>query len=125
MAEINDIENTAIHEELNAETPRHLAEAVEMKMEIFTDLTPPEAIPPLNEENLLEHVEHVNEPSSSLTNADSEIIVIEETAGNDENEPKRKFPRGTKHKYSLEERTALGELCKQYKDEYNKQTVQG
>lgn len=36
----------------------------------------------------------------------------------------RQFTRGEKHKYSLDEKVALGELCKKYKKEYDEKSVE-
>ena len=36
----------------------------------------------------------------------------------------RKFKKGEKEKYSLEEKAALGELCKKYKLEYDAKSLE-
>ena len=36
----------------------------------------------------------------------------------------RQFKRGEKNKYSLEEKAALGELCKKYKKEYDEKSTE-
>ena len=62
-----------------------------------------------------------SEPSP--INVDAEITVAAEECDEGKNIQGRNFGRDTYRKYSLEERTALGQLCQQYKNQYEEQVV--
>ena len=115
-----DQENdAALWREINAETNRLLLEFVDNELEIFeVDLSPIQAIPTLDVS-----LQEDSEPSSSKNVDIEEIIVVGQENEKGENSIGRKFGRDTHRKYSLQERTALGQLCQRYKNQYEKQVT--
>ena len=116
-----DQENeAALWREINAETNRLLLEFVDNgTTEIFeVDLSPIQAIPTLDVS-----LQDDSEPSSSKNVDVEEIIVVGQENDKGENSIGRKFGRDTHRKYSLQERTALGQLCQRYKNQYEKQVT--
>ena len=110
-------DDPALCREINTETNRLLLGFVDNELEIFeVYLSPIQAIPTLDVS-----LQDDSEPSSSKNVDVEEIIIAGQENDKGENSIDRKFGRDTHRKYSLQERTALGQLCQRCKNQYEKQ----
>ena len=88
----------------------------------------------MDQQIILEEIDDMVEVEHADIYEVDELNIIEEIDDSDSNPveadhgdgniPKRRFVRAERHKYSLDEKTKLGELCRKYKIEYESEKQQ-